>query len=250
MKFPKGQGDQALKIAFSFILFLIQTTETESHSLFDLVLRSSPLAKAVLVLLLIFSIYSWAIIFSKWASFKKAESATKEFLARFKTRTKISDVYADSEAAKESPLARIFLAGYKEITGQMSTVSGSVRSIDTVSRVLQSATIAEVSRLEKNLSWLATTANASPFIGLFGTVVGIVIAFQGLSTATTTTIQSVAPGIADALIATAAGIGAAVPAAIFYNYFLNKVKNLTAMMDRFSMEMLNLVERNYIKADV
>lgn len=239
-----------MKTAFSFILFLIQTTETESHSLFDLLIRSSPIAKGVLVLLLIFSIYSWAIIFSKWAAFKKAERATRDFLSSFRSRTKLSDVYVDSESASGSPLARIFLAGYNEITSQMSEVPGQVRSLSAVSRVLQSATIDEVSRLEKSLTWLATTANASPFIGLFGTVVGIVIAFQGLSTATTSTIQSVAPGIAEALIATAAGIGAAVPAAIFYNYFLNKVKNMTATMDRFSMEMLNLVERNYIKADV
>lgn len=250
MKFPKGQGDQALNLASIFILFLIQTTETESHSLLNLVLRSSPIAKVVLAILLIFSIYSWAIIFSKFASFKKAERATNDFLSRFRSRAKLSDVYVDSEAATASPLARIFLAGYKEITGQMSEVAGRVRSIDAVSRVLQSATIDEVNRLEKSLTWLATTANASPFIGLFGTVVGIVIAFQGLSSATASTIQSVAPGIAEALIATAAGIGAAVPAAIFYNYFLNKVKNMTATMDRFSMEMLNLIERNYIKADV
>lgn len=213
-------------------------------------LRASPIAKGVLLILLIFSIYSWAIIFSKWASFKKAEQMTRDFLARFRSRNKLSDVYVDSESASESPLARIFLAGYTEITSQMGEGPGQIRSIDSISRVLQSATIDEVSRFEKSLSWLATTANASPFIGLFGTVVGIVIAFQGLTTATTSTIQSVAPGIAEALIATAAGIGAAVPAAIFYNYFLNKVKNLTSTMDRFSMEMLNLVERNYIKADV
>jgi biopolymer transport protein TolQ len=116
--------------------------------------------------------------------------------------------------------------------------------------VLQSAVIEEVDRLEKGLSWLATTANASPFIGLFGTVVGIVIAFEGLTTATASTIQSVAPGIAEALIATAAGIAAAVPAAIFYNYFLNRIKSLTAVMDRFSLELLNLIERNYTSANL
>ena len=99
---------------------------------------------------------------------------------------------------------------------------GAIRSMESVNRVLQSATIAEVTRLERSLGWLATTANASPFIGLFGTVVGIVIAFQGLSAATASSIQSVAPGIAEALIATAAGIAAAVPAAIFYNYFLKQ----------------------------
>jgi biopolymer transport protein TolQ len=125
-----------------------------------------------------------------------------------------------------------------------------VRSLDAIGRVLQSATIAEVSQMEKSLSWLATTANASPFIGLFGTVVGIVIAFQGLSGASASSIQAVAPGIAEALIATAAGIGAAVPAAIFYNYFLNRVKALTATIDRFNLELMNLVEHNYVRANV
>jgi len=116
--------------------------------------------------------------------------------------------------------------------------------------VLQSATIDEVTSLERSLSWLATTANASPFIGLFGTVVGIIIAFQGLSAAGSSSIQAVAPGIAEALIATAAGIATAVPAAIFYNLFLSRIKNLTAVMDRFSLEMLNVVERHYLKANV
>jgi len=142
------------------------------------------------------------------------------------------------------------MAGYNEITNQMGEGGGSIRSIDALGRVLQSATIAEITQMEKSLTWLATTANASPFIGLFGTVVGIVIAFQGLTSATTSSIQAVAPGIADALIATAAGIAAAVPAAIFYNQFLNRIKTLTATMDRFSLELINLVERNYIKADV
>ena len=142
------------------------------------------------------------------------------------------------------------MAGYNEITSQMGEDSARIRSMEAIDRVLQSATIAEVSELERSLTWLATTANASPFIGLFGTVVGIVIAFQGLTSASASSIQAVAPGIAEALIATAAGIAAAVPAAIFYNHFLNRVKTLTATMDRFSLELLNLIERKYIKADV
>ncbi|HET9533140.1 MAG TPA: MotA/TolQ/ExbB proton channel family protein [Blastocatellia bacterium] len=239
-----------MRILVGFTLFLFQTTQTEERSLIDLILKASPIAKAVLALLLLFSVVSWAIIFSKWFSLRRAERATSDFLARFSSRAKLSDVYIDSENNRQSPVARLFLAGYREITNQMGDEHGRVRSVESVQRVLQSASIDEVSSLEKNLSWLATTANASPFIGLFGTVVGIVIAFQGLTTATTSSIQSVAPGIAEALIATAAGIAAAVPAAIFYNYFLNRIKSLTAVMDRFSLELLNLIERNYIKANV
>jgi biopolymer transport protein TolQ len=227
---------------------MIQVAQNQGISLIDLLLKASPIAKGVLILLLIFSIASWSIIFSKWRALKKAEKATDEFLSSFSQRNKkLSDLFVESEYRKASPLARIFSAGYEEVTNQIGDDSSRVHSLDSVNRVMQSATINEVTEMEKSLSWLATAANASPFIGLFGTVVGIIIAFQGLSSASASSIQSVAPGIAEALIATAAGIGAAVPAAIFYNYFLNRIKSLTAKMDRFSLEMLNMIERNYLR---
>lgn len=236
-----------MTIPRGFLLSLLQPAPTPRSSLVDLLLRASPIAKAVLILLLLFSIYSWAIIITKWLWLRRAESATKTFLARFRSGAKLSDLYTEVEG-DESPIGRVFLAGYDEITGQLDESGGQVRSLDALSRVLQSETIHQVSRMERSLSWLATTANASPFIGLFGTVVGIIIAFQGLTTASASSIQAVAPGIAEALIATAAGIGAAVPAAIFYNQFLNRVKTLTATLDRFALELLNLVERHYARA--
>jgi len=227
---------------------LIQSTQTQTF--LDLLLRASPIAKGVLILLLIFSIYSWAIIITKWLWLKNAEKATKKFLARFQRGGKLSELYQGVDADDRSPLVRVFTAGYDEINNQIGEADGRVRSIDAIGRVLQSATIAEVSQMERRLTWLATTANASPFIGLFGTVVGIIIAFHGLTTASASSIQAVAPGIAEALIATAAGIAAAVPAAIFYNHFLNRIKALTATIDRFSLELINLVERHYVKANV
>jgi biopolymer transport protein TolQ len=236
-----------LTIPGDLLFSLLQPAPTPRSSLIDLLWRASPIAKAVLILLLLFSIYSWAIISTKWLWLRRAERATKTFLARFRSGAKLSDLYTEAEG-DESPIGRVFLAGYDEITGQLDESGGQVRSLDALSRVLQSETINQVSRMERNLSWLATTANASPFIGLFGTVVGIIIAFQGLSAASASSIQAVAPGIAEALIATAAGIGAAVPAAIFYNQFLNRVKTLTATLDRFALELLNLVERHYVKA--
>jgi biopolymer transport protein TolQ len=236
-----------LTITAGYLFSLLQTAQTSRSSLIELLLRASPIAKAVLFLLLFFSIYSWAIIIGKWLWLRRAESATERFLKRFRSNAKLSDLYSEAEG-EESPVGRVFLAGYDEITGQLDESGGQVRSLDALSRVLQSETINQVSRMERSLSWLATTANASPFIGLFGTVVGIIIAFQGLSTAAASSIQAVAPGIAEALIATAAGIGAAVPAAIFYNQFLNRVKTLTATLDRFALELLNLVERHYVKA--
>ena len=230
----------------TFALSFIQSTQTQSSATIDLLLRSSPLAKGVLLVLLIFSIYSWAIIITKWLWLKEAEKETKQFLERFQRGGKLSELYHATDADGRSPLVRVFTAGYDEINNQIGDAAGQVRSMDALSRVLQSATIAEVSQMERRLTWLATTANASPFIGLFGTVVGIIIAFQGLTTASGSSIQAVAPGIADALIATAAGIAAAVPAAIFYNHFLNRIKALTAIIDRFSLELLNLVERHYV----
>jgi len=229
---------------------LIQSTQSQTSTFFELLLRASPIAKGVLILLLLFSIYSWSIIITKWLWLKRAEQETKGFLSRFQRGGKLSDLYQGVDPDSRSPLIRVFLAGYEEINNQIGEGDGRVRSIEALSRVLQSATIAEVSQMERRLTWLATTANASPFIGLFGTVVGIIIAFQGLSTASASSIQSVAPGIAEALIATAAGIAAAVPAAIFYNHFLNRIKALTGIIDRFSLELINLVERHYVKANV
>ena len=234
----------------AFTLSLIQSTQTQTSSTIELLLRASPITKGVLVLLLIFSIYSWAIIITKWFWLKSAEKETRGFLSRFQRGGKLSELYQATDPNGRSPLVRVFISGYDEINNQIGETEGRVRSINALARVLQSATIAEVSQMERRLSWLATTANASPFMGLFGTVVGIIIAFRGLSTASASSIQAVAPGIAEALVATAAGIAAAVPAAIFYNHFLNRTKALTAIIDRFCLELLNLVERHYVKENV
>ena len=232
-------------LLISLYFTLLQAQQNQGISLIDLLLKSSPIAKVVLILLLLFSIVSWAIIFAKWRTLKSSQKETDEFLARFSRNAKLSDLFIEAEFRKNSPIARVYLAGYEEVMNQIESSNNRIQSFDAINRVMQSATIEEVTQMEKSLSWLATAANASPFIGLFGTVVGIIIAFQGLSGASGSSIQSVAPGIAEALIATAAGIGAAVPAAIFYNYFLSRIKNLTASLDRFSLEMLNIIERHY-----
>ncbi len=231
----------SLNIAF------LQAQQNQGISLIDLLLKSSPIAKFVLLLLLLFSLVSWAIIFSKWRTLKASQKDTDEFLSHYSRNAKLSDLFVEAEFRKQSPIARVYLAGYEEVMNQIESGANKIHSFEAINRVMQSATIDEVTQMEKSLSWLATAANASPFIGLFGTVVGIIIAFQGLSASSGSSIQSVAPGIAEALIATAAGIGAAVPAAIFYNYFLSKIKTLTSAMDRFSLDMLNIVERHYSK---
>src|SRR5262249_23519395 len=136
-----------------------------------------------------------------------------------------------------SPLVAIFQAAHSELQRQ------SRLNLEAVQRVMQSAAIGETTKLEKSLGWLASTASAAPFIGLFGTVIGIIIAFQGLSTATTASIQAVAPGIAESLVATAGGIAAAVPAVLGYNHYLNRVKKLASEMDSFTLRLLNFIER-------
>lgn len=231
------------------MLLLWQVETQASHNLLDLILRASPIAKLVLFLLLGFSVLSWAIIITKLMAFTRAQQQTKSFLDIFRRSARLAEVHSACQPYRESPLVGVFLAGYQELDKQLQkspTSEPSIKSLDAVGRSLQRASISETNRLEKGVGWLASTASASPFIGLFGTVVGIIFAFQGLSASTQASVQAVAPGIAEALIATAAGIAAAVPAALAYNHFLNKIKLLTSDMDDFCLEFLNLIERNFL----
>jgi len=215
---------------------------TSSSTLLDLVLRASPVAKVVLAVLILFSIASWAIIFLKALETRKAKRQSVEFMRAFEKSSRWAELYASVASYVASPLMAIFQAANGELQKQ------SRLNLDAVHRAMQSATIDETTRLEKSLSLLASVASASPFIGLFGTVVGIIIAFSGLTQATTASIQAVAPGIADALIATAAGIAAAIPAVLGYNRYLNRVKALAAEMDSFSLRLLNFIEREAIES--
>jgi biopolymer transport protein TolQ len=206
-------------------------------SLIGLLLRASPIAKLVLLLLLGLSIASWSIVFTKWRLTKRNRELSTAFLQIFEKSTKWAELYANTSSLSDNPIKSIFLAAHGELQKQKRL------NTDAIQRVMQSASIDEATRMEQSLGVLASTASAAPFIGLFGTVVGIIIAFQGLSQATTSSIQAVAPGIAEALIATAAGIGAAVPAVLAYNHYVNLIKVMTAEMDSFSLRLLNLIER-------
>jgi biopolymer transport protein TolQ len=217
--------------------FLQEQVVPQDNSLFGLVLRSSPLAKAVLVILFSFSIVSWAIIIAKGRATKRAQRQSEQFLRIFELSKKWSDLYTNTQSLNGSPLWAIFLAANDELQKQTRL------NMNAVQRVMQSAAISETTRLEKSLGWLASTASAAPFIGLFGTVVGIIIAFQGLSLSATASIQAVAPGIADALIATAAGIAAAVPAVLGYNHYLNRIKIIAGDMDSVSLRLMNFIEK-------
>ncbi len=228
--------------AFWFLQEQTAQTDNSRSTLLDLVLRASPIAKAVLLILLLFSIASWAIIFIKARATKRAARQSEEFLRAFERSSRWAELYANVAAFAASPLTAIFLAANGELQKQ------SRLNLDAVHRAMQSAAISETTRLERSLGYLASTASASPFIGLFGTVVGIIIAFNGLTQATTASIQAVAPGIAEALVATAAGIAAAVPAVIGYNRYLNRIKVLAAEMDSFTLRLLNFIEREAIES--
>ena len=210
----------------------------------ELISKGSLLANVVLVILVLFSIYSWTIIFSKWASFGSAKRSDTRFLRAFRKANGLEAVMMASEQYRPSPLVTVFDFGYQEVSRQVKA-RGGLGNKDAILRSLQIGTNQQLARLEQNLSWLATTASVSPFIGLFGTVLGIIRAFQKLSGAGSSSLASVGPGIAEALIATAAGLFAAIPAAMAYNHFGHVLKELGGQMDDFSLEFLNLIERSF-----
>jgi biopolymer transport protein TolQ len=213
-----------------------------------------PVAMGVLVLLALFSVISWAIIVAKGLSLKRAASQSEDFLQIFRKSSKFSEVSAVCPQLKASPLTGVFQAGYLEVNqqvrgngpqGQPAPARPTVKSLDALSRALARAAAAESQRLERHLVFLATTASVTPFVGLFGTVWGIMNAFHDIGQAQSANLAIVAPGISEALITTAMGLAAAIPAAVFYNYYLYKLKGLATTIDDFSLEFLNIVERNF-----
>jgi biopolymer transport protein TolQ len=210
----------------------------------NLVLQSGPVAKAVLILLLVFSVVSWGIILSKWAGLRHARLQSGRFLRAFRRAARLQDVASVSEQFKPSPLVAVFDAGFEEYRRQVGNPSGTVKNPVAVQRATQIASSEELTRLERRLPLLATTGAVTPFIGLFGTVWGIIDAFHGLGTAGAATLRAVAPGISEALITTAAGLFTAIPAVIAYNQFTHSIREFGARMDDFSLEFLNHVERD------
>lgn len=204
-----------------------------------LIETSGLVAKTVLVILLIFSLGSWAIIFSKWGLFRRARMQSNRFMRMFRKSERLNDVAAVVEQFKPSPLVAVFEGAYGELRKQSSY---PIR-MPALQRATQIAASEELTRLESRLPWLATVGVVSPFIGLFGTVWGIIDAFHGLGTAGSATLRAVAPGISEALITTAAGLFAAIPAVIAYNLFMQHIREFGARMDDFSLELINEVER-------
>jgi biopolymer transport protein TolQ len=224
--------------------------------LVQILAQTGPLNYAVFLILVVFSIASWAIVVGKFVTYRRVQRQSQTFLDVFRRSQKFSEVQAVCPTLPDSPLVGIFQAGYAELTAQFRVTSGNqggggaaarpmLKSLDAVDRALIRAATAEINKLENKLTFLATTASIAPFIGLFGTVVGIMITFHRIAAQGSTNLTVVGPGISEALFATAAGLAAAIPAAYFYNHLTHRVKDLSALMDDFSLEFLNIAERNF-----
>ena len=228
---------------------------TMGSGVLDLVARSGLLSRFVLLILILFSVASWAIVLRKILHFRLVESESERFRDVFRRSRKFSEVQAVCGSLNRSPLVGIFQTGYAELNSQLrasndddsppSDSSLTLRSIDALDRALQRAAAVEVNKIESRIEFLATTASITPFIGLFGTVWGIMNSFQGIAATGSSSLGVVAPGIAEALIATAAGLFAAIPAVYFYNHLTHRVKLFVSEMDDFSLEFLNIAERNF-----
>ncbi len=212
--------------------------------------------KIVLMILIYFSVVSWTIIFFKLLQVYRANSESERFLEFFWKTKRFDLINAQLDRFTNSPLSVMFNEGYGELKKLMEKgkhpeepdgISTDLGGIDNIARALRRATTSEITRLEKYLTFLATTGATAPFIGLFGTVWGIMTAFKGIGETGSASLAVVAPGIAEALIATAIGLVAAIPAVMGYNHFQHKIKVVISEMDSFATEFLNIVQRTFAK---
>lgn len=229
----------------------------EHEDLLVMLTGSGPVVQGVLYLLVFFSVASWGVILHKFRQILVARRQSERFLESFWETRNLTTVHAAIHEWKHSPVAQVFRAGYQELVRlerarQQSAeeeggISTELPGVANVERAMRRAVGSETTRLEKALTFLATTASAAPFIGLFGTVWGIMNAFRGLSVTQSSSIQAVAPGISEALIATATGLFAAIPAVMAYNYFSRQIRVLNVEMENFGNEFLNIAERHFLK---
>lgn len=233
-------------------------TAEANTDIVNLITHGGIVSQIVLLILLIFSAVSWGIVISKFWQFRLSARQSSTFIEIFRKSSKFSEVQAVCRTLAESPLVGLFQSGYTELNAQLrvggqgeaakpTPAAGrpTLKSLDAVDRALLRATTVEMTKLERRLPFLATTASITPFIGLFGTVWGIMSSFQRIGAQGSSSLAAVGPGIAEALVATAAGLFAAIPAVYFYNHFTNRVKYFAAEMDDFSLEFLNISERNF-----
>ena len=215
-----------------------------------LVLDAGPVVKVVLAVLLAFSVISWSIIFLKFRQLRKVATESGSFLRIFWEADALDQIQSTAKLMKNSPTAEIFLAGFRELgrvrkaRGDDANAPAHLAGIDNVQRALHQATTTEVAKLERMVPFLATAGNTAPFIGLFGTVWGIMDSFRSIGVLESASLVVVAPGISEALVATAVGLFAAIPAVIFYNHFSSKIRAMEVELENFSGEFLNILERH------
>ncbi|HEY1807901.1 MAG TPA: MotA/TolQ/ExbB proton channel family protein [Acidobacteriaceae bacterium] len=210
-------------------------------AILEMLQNSGPVAMTVLGVLLVGSLFSWAIILGKWASFRRARVQSKRFLRAFRKASRLQEIAAVSEQFKPSPLVNVFDEVYETYRRQTGGF-GPPRNITALERAAQTAASETLTAMEQRLTWLASIGAVSPFVGLFGTIMGIVDAFHGLGMEGTATLRAVAPGVSEALITTAAGLVVAIPAVMAYNQFTASCRDFAARMDDFARELLNSME--------
>lgn len=217
---------------------------------FDLISQSGPVAKMVLLLLLIASVFCWSIIFTKWLILRRARSENQEFLDIFARGKTIEEIMDKSDRYVSSPIAAVFRSGVRELkkVSSESMQHAGNEKVENVQRAIFRASNSEIATLENRIGWLATTASAAPFVGLFGTVWGIMDSFHNIGATGSANLAVVAPGISEALITTAVGIGAAIPAVIAYNQFAGQIRRVAVDMEGFSQDFVNIIQRSVMSS--
>ncbi|MEC9283545.1 MAG: protein TolQ [Bdellovibrionota bacterium] len=224
-----------------------------NHNAFDAILAASPVVQLTLLILIFLSILSWSIFFQKRKQVNSQLEGNKAFLKFFWKAKSLEDVYREMPTYSDSSVAKLFKNGYEELqslaelSDEHSEAPSKLSGIDNIERVLRTTADQEISKLEKNLTWLATTGSTGPFIGLFGTVWGIMSAFQKIGLTGAASLAVVAPGISEALIATAIGLAAAIPAVIVYNHFINQIKKIELDLNSYASDFTNVMKRNWFK---
>jgi biopolymer transport protein TolQ len=219
----------------------------------EIVVHAGPVVLGVLCLLILASVVSWAIILKKWLHLRRAQDESVKFLETFWQSKRLDAIYQAAEALSTSPISQVFRAGYVELSKVTAAqkrsgeeaMSEQLGGIENVERALKRAAASEVTHLEATVPFLGTTASAAPFVGLFGTVWGIMRAFNDIYQMGNANLATVAKPISEALIATAFGLAAAIPAVVAYNYFVSRIRVLDSEMTNFSNDFLNIVRRHF-----
>ena len=242
----------------TFFLMVAQVAEEkaiQSASWWEIVKNAGPMVKFVLILLAWFSVMCWGIILLKYLQFRSVRNDNTRFLEKFWGGASLDTIYRDTKSFRRSPLAEVFRSGYQELgkikkvqqaeAAKQEAIATHLSGVESVGRALRRAAGSERSRLERYLSFLATTGSTAPFVGLFGTVWGIMTSFRHIAVLGDVGLEVVAPGISEALIATAAGLAAAIPAVVAYNYFLANARTIASEMEHFSADVLNIIQRHF-----